>query len=822
MVGPHVFANNEAAIKDDANRHLLVELCTSLGMAIANTFFDATDEQKVTCHNVGQKKQRTISWASHSQIDFVLCPRAWQHSLISANVDRNACLSSHHFLLEASLQMDVPKPTRAQPRALPTISGLSCSTTANRFAVLMSQSMEDMCEDNPGPTNLDIDYARLVDAFKHAAKETLPCSTRRPLKPWISSRTLALIEKRQFMRQTHDVEGEQKICKEIRRSVAKDRSEWLDSLVASGEWGKIRQLRKGFAPKQGRLKDTSGNLVDSDCRADTLAEHLEKVQWAVRPMTFHPERAPLYEDLGVATGEITDDEVIRAAGSLKINRACGMDGVPAEFWKAILSKGSPALRWGAEFCRRCWSEKTVPEAWHNARVAMLFKKGDPADCNNYRPISLLAIGYKLFATILLNRLRDAGAEKRLWTTQFGFCRRRGTVDAIFLARRVIDEVWRQKDGKGMLLALDWAKAFDSISPTALAGALRRFGCTPGFIDMISAIYDARRFVVHDNGHSSHTRPQEFGIVQGCPLSPFLFVILMSVMLHDAEEDFKNSGLMSSDEILHLRTLVYADDTLIIDVDAKSAEAFMKAIGEKGAEYGLYFNWSKLEVLPLRQPVCILKADGKAVATKEGIVYLGSLLSADGRLGGELGRRIGFAQADFASLTKVWRHANIHRKRKLHIFDACVVSKLTYGLLTAQLNKVERRRLDGFQARCLRRILGIPASFYSRVPNAIVLEIAGAAPLSHTVLKQQMLFMGKVARRDAHDPVRQAVFDGDGFDIKQAAGPRSRGRPRQQWGPCVHKNCLQVAGSKESLAQYFRAERGTAAEWQRIVSEHVIA
>ena len=39
---------------------------------------------------------------------------------------------------------------------------------------------------------------------------------------------------------------------------------------------------------------------------------------------------------------------------------------------------------------------------------MLFKKGDPAECENYRPISISSIGYKLFAAILLQRLKQAG------------------------------------------------------------------------------------------------------------------------------------------------------------------------------------------------------------------------------------------------------------------------------------------------------------------------------------------------------------------------------------------------------------------------------
>eukprot|EP00959_Pyramimonas_sp_CCMP1952_P110992 2321958-Pyramimonas_sp.AAC.1 len=53
---------------------------------------------------------------------------------------------------------------------------------------------------------------------------------------------------------------------------------------------------------------------------------------------------------------------------------------------------------------------------------------------------------------------------------------------------------------------------------------------------------------------------------------------------------------------------------------------------------------------------------------------------------------------------------------LKFFQALVTSKVMYSLNSAWLNKAERKRLDGFQARCLRRILHIPHACVSRVSN----------------------------------------------------------------------------------------------------------
>ena len=89
--------------------------------------------------------------------------------------------------------------------------------------------------------------------------------------------------------------------------------------------------------------------------------------------------------------------------------------------------------------------------------------------------------------------------------------------------------------------------------------------------------------------------------------------------------------------------------------------------------------------------------------------MGSLLSSDGRIGSELSRRLGMARAELDKLHPAWSHSSLNTKRKVNIFSACIATRLLYGLQAASLNKTERRRLDGFYARCLRRILKMPPS-----------------------------------------------------------------------------------------------------------------
>lgn len=268
---------------------------------------------------------------------------------------------------------------------------------------------------------------------------------------------------------------------------------------------------------------------------------------------------------------------------------------------------------------------------------------------------------KRFSALILGRLKDGGAEDRLSKTQYGFRKGYGTEDAIFIARRKIELAWAHRDGHLLVLALDWAKAFDSIDPEGMLAALRRFGLPEHLISVIAAIYSDRCFHVKDCGHISEKRAQHSGISQGCPLSPFLFVMLMTVVMVDVAAklpDEDQAALAQGS----LAELLYADDTLLLSVSASTLERFLAAVSEAGATYGLELHWGKLQLLRIRSESPVRRPDGSCIDSKEDISYLGTSLHGDGRVERELARRLGVAHADFRSLVRLWGHPSVSRSR----------------------------------------------------------------------------------------------------------------------------------------------------------------
>ena len=114
---------------------------------------------------------------------------------------------------------------------------------------------------------------------------------------------------------------------------------------------------------------------------------------------------------------------------------------------------------------------------------------------------------------------------------------------------------------------------------------------------------------------------------------------------------------------------------------------------------------------------LVRDNGESIQRFLNLKYLGGVLSSDGAIVHELISKIGIAMNEFSNLQRIWSHSNIPIQRKILLFNSLIISKLLYGLDGTQLNESEKRRLDAFHAKCLRRILKVPHSFYSHVSNS---------------------------------------------------------------------------------------------------------
>ena len=131
----------------------------------------------------------------------------------------------------------------------------------------------------------------------------------------------------------------------------------------------------------------------------------------------------------------------------------------------------------------------------------------------------------------------------------------------------------------------------------------------------------------------------------------------------------------------------------------------------GSQYGMSFNASKFKALHMNCDADLHTGQGVDIPVKDSIKYLGALLNADGYSHSEVSRGIGMAKAEFALLRKCWQHSSLTIKDKTKIYYAIVVSGLLYGVESLAMCANDKRKLDGFHAKCCRSIAHISASVH---------------------------------------------------------------------------------------------------------------
>ena len=112
---------------------------------------------------------------------------------------------------------------------------------------------------------------------------------------------------------------------------------------------------------------------------------------------------------------------------------------------------------------------TPPAEWKYTTISVIFKSGDPQLPNNYRPISIIPLLYKLFARLLYNRLEPL-LDKHQTPDQAGFRRNYSTDDHLFTTT-IVHERSQEWQLPLWVSAVDFKKAFDTIDHDHLWQAL---------------------------------------------------------------------------------------------------------------------------------------------------------------------------------------------------------------------------------------------------------------------------------------------------------------------------------------------------------------
>ena len=129
----------------------------------------------------------------------------------------------------------------------------------------------------------------------------------------------------------------------------------------------------------------------------------------------------------------------------------------------------------------------MPEEWARGSsiILSIHKKAERAVCNNYRPITLLNVTYKILSKLINYRLKDY-VEKKVTDYQCGFKPNRSTIDHIFTIRQALEKCTEYGIDLHMLF-IDFRQAFDSIDRSKIVEIFSDLGIPQKLTNLVMMI-----------------------------------------------------------------------------------------------------------------------------------------------------------------------------------------------------------------------------------------------------------------------------------------------------------------------------------------------
>ena len=238
------------------------------------------------------------------------------------------------------------------------------------------------------------------------------------------------------------------------------------------------------------------------------------------------------EQIDICEGEIKASECNNVVRDLKKNKSPGLDGLTAEFYQQFW----PEIK---DIVIKAFNESydlgSLPESMRVAVMTLIFKKGDTEDLENYRPISITNVDYKILAFTLANRVQKV-IHDIIDPDQVAYIQKRFIGTNIRLITDVIENA-----SDGLLVFLDFKKAFDSIEWTFIFETLKQFNFGESFINWIKLLYFKPQICIKNNGYISEQFQIYRGVRQGCPISCLIFILCVEMLAESIRQNKEISG-----------------------------------------------------------------------------------------------------------------------------------------------------------------------------------------------------------------------------------------------------------------------------------------
>ncbi|CAH2105470.1 unnamed protein product [Euphydryas editha] len=613
-------------------------------------------------------------------------------------------------------------------------------------------------------------YDKILNALNLSLQQTH--STNYDSKPKkISERTIALIKRRQVIQRTkfktRSMKNELKalyklISKHIRQDYIEYRKNILQRhLETTGSIKKARKELQTHSTWIDGLDNLGKTALNRNEILNIATEFYKNLYDRPRLPDISHQTDDEYVNNSTDIKPIDESEILTIIKNLKCDKSPGPDGITNEVLKhggSILSKSLSSL------FNRILHTATIPSQWSHSNIILIYKKGNPRNISNYRPISLLPSLYKLFASIIQKRIRMT-VEKQQPVEQAGFRKGYSTVDHIHTLELILEKYQEQQ--RHLYIAfVDYQKAFDSLTHPSIWQALMVQKIEPQYISVIKNIYGncTCRITLESKGPEIAVKR---GVRQGDPLSPTLFIsVLENVFRH---LDWDRCGIIVKGT--HFNHLRFADDIVLVSESCKELQYMITTLHSASTQVGLNMNPSKTKIMTNTRQIPINVNNVPLEYVKE-YIYLGKQVSfkTNNNLL-EVERRVKHTWNKYWNLKEVFK-SDLPIALKKKVMDSNLLPCLTYACQTWKFTNTVKNKITICQRGIERSMLNIKKQH--RVRHSIIRSKTKAIDALTHAQKQKWKWAGHIARLKDNRWTKKITSWNGPF------GKRKRGRQYTRW------------------------------------------
>ena len=244
---------------------------------------------------------------------------------------------------------------------------------------------------------------------------------------------------------------------------------------------------------------------------------------------------------------------------------------------------------------------------------------------------------------------------------------------------------KEKNIPGLLLFIDFEKAFNSLEWSFILDTLRFFRFGTSIINWVRVFYDKTESCILNNGWASNFFETQRGVRQGCPLSPYLFILAAEVMAKAIRNNKNIKGISVNNQ--EVKISQYTDDTtLILDGSLKSLSYSLDLLDDFGKVSGLKLNDRKTEALWIgscigNDQITLPSKNFKWPKAK--VKALGLWISTDSDMSASL--NYNEKLENVRKMLRCWKYRRLTLHGKITVLKSLVVSQLVYLLTPLKSN-----------------------------------------------------------------------------------------------------------------------------------------